>query len=414
MYKEINTNQIAYCIEPFRFFKENSNYESSININNLSPEKIDTIKRLAYYGYGYDNHQELKWYAITQYLIWQETVQNGEIYFTYTPNGNKVYPFQTEIQELYNLVNNSRLKPSFINQTHYTTENNNLILTDTNNVLKDYKTNNYIINDNNLIINNLKEGSYSINLTKSYNKYNNPLVFYESPNSQNLVKLGNIEDENIKINIEVLKTNITINKIDYDTKNIYPQGESSLDNAIIGLYDTNMNLIKEYKITNNKINIENINFGKYYIKEITPGTGYNLNENIYEININKDNYDQIITIENKVIKKKIIIEKKYGEENNLNYEKNITFEIYNKDNQLINTIETNELGIAEIILPYGNYQIKQLNTTTGYQKIEPFIINITNNDEEIIKLTDYKIKVPNTKKDSYILKIILLLLDLLI
>ena len=44
-------------------------------------------------------------------------------------------------------------------------------------------------------------------------------------------------------------------KIDYDNKNIYPQGESSLNNAIFGLYDENMNLLNQYKIINNIIKI---------------------------------------------------------------------------------------------------------------------------------------------------------------
>lgn len=173
-----------------------------------------------------------------------------------------------------------------------------------------------------------------------------------------------------------------------------------------------MNLINTYTVIQNKINIENINFGKYYIKEITPGTGYNLNNNTYEINITEKKYNHSLTIENKVIKKKIIIEKKYGENNKLKNEQNIKFEIYNKNNQLINTIKTNESGIAEIILPYGNYLIKQLNSTTGYQKIEPFIIEIKDNEEEKIELTDYKIPIPNTHKNKN--RIISIIISILI
>lgn len=174
-----------------------------------------------------------------------------------------------------------------------------------------------------------------------------------------------------------------------------------------------MSLINEYKVINNTINIENLNFGKYYIKEIQPGTGYNLNSNIYEINITENQYIHNLNIENKVIKKKIIIEKKYGKNNNLQNESNIIFEIYNKDNKLIDTIKTNDLGIAETILPYGNYIIKQLNTTTGYQKIEPFSIVIKDEIDETIELTDYKIPVPNTSKNSLLSTIISFLIKLI-
>ena len=372
---------------------------------------MDTIKRLAYYGYGYGNHNDIKWYAITQYLIWQETVINGEIYFTDKLNGNKIYPYQTEINELYKLINTSKTKPSFIDKTQYIVEGNNLILTDKNNVLNQYKTNTHQINNNELHINGLKEGTHQIKLSKEYNRYNQPILFYQSPNSQNLIKIGNLENENINIEIQVINTNIQINKIDSENKNIYPQGDSSLNNAIFSLYDEDMNLINEYKIINNKINIENLNFGKYYVKETKPGTGYNLNTNTYEINITEDNYNHTLTIENNVIKKKIIIKKKYGENNNLNYEPNIKFEIYNKDERLIKSIKTNEEGTAEIILPYGKYKIIQLNTTTGYQKIEPFYIEVNNNIDETIELTDYKIPIPNTSKNkTNILNMIILIL----
>ena len=159
LFREVNTNEVAYCIEPFVFFNEDSTYESSVDINNLSKEKMDTIKRIAYYGYGYENHYELKWYAITQFMIWQETVNNGEIFFTDKLNGKKIYSYQNEINEIYTLVNNSKLTPSFTNNTYTLVEDNELILEDTNHVLHEYKTNNYTINDNKVIINNLKEGS---------------------------------------------------------------------------------------------------------------------------------------------------------------------------------------------------------------------------------------------------------------
>ena len=83
---------------------------------------------------------------------------------------------------------------------------------------------------------------------------------------------------------------------------------------------------------------------------------------------------------------------------------------------MIKIIETNKQGVAEIELPYGKYTIIQLNTTTGYQKIEPFNIEIKNNEDEIIELTDYKIKVPNTSKNkkTFFSTILIILLNILI
>lgn len=346
-------------------------------------------------------------------MIWQETVENGEIFFTETLNGKKIYPYQNEINEIYSLVNNSKIKPSFIYDNHIVVEGSNLLLEDTNNILNQYKTNKASINNNHLTIENISKENNTITLQREYNNYQKPHIFYQSYNSQNLVTIGNLEDETIDLKINVINTTINIKKIDKETKDIYPQGEASLNNVIIGLFDKDMNLINKYKIENNTIEIKNINFGKYFIKELEAGKGYNLNDNIYEINITEDNFNHTLTIENEVIKKKITIEKKYGETNNLNYEPNIIFEIYDNKNNLINIIKTNEHGIAEIILPYGNYTIKQQNTTTGYQKIDPFIINITNQENELIELTDYKIPIPNTSKNNLLNTILLFILNLL-
>ena len=59
-FRKTGTNEIAYCIEPFRFFEENSTYQQSTNVENLSQEQINRIKKIAYFGYGYQNHQEQK------------------------------------------------------------------------------------------------------------------------------------------------------------------------------------------------------------------------------------------------------------------------------------------------------------------------------------------------------------------
>ena len=91
---------------------------------------------------------------------------------------------------------------------------------------------------------------------------------------------------------------------------------------------------------------------------------------------------------------------KYGEENNLSNENNITFLIFNEKEELIDTITTNELGLAEIILPYGEYKIVQQNTTEGYQKIDPITIQVKDETEEKIECKDLKIPVPNTHTEK--------------
>ena len=63
-------------------------------------------------------------------------------------------------------------------------------------------------------------------------------------------------------------------------------------------------------------------------------------------------------------------------------------------------------------MPYGNYTIVQLNTTEGYDTIEPFDIIVENETELTYNLVNRKIQVPNTssKELPFILKIINIIL----
>ena len=418
-FRKTNTNEFAYCIEPFKIFNESSTYESTISPTNLNKNQIDRISKIAHFGYGYSNHNDSKWYAITQMMIWKEAnPNNGDYYFTDSLNGNRINPYDNEINEINNLINNHNTIPSFSNKTYTIISNNKLILEDTNNVLDKYiidnnNNNNYEIKDNKIIINNLKKGNYKYNLIKQDNYYNKPYIFYQANNSQNLIKTGDIENISTSFQINVVETEIDVFKIDKDTKSIITKGEAKLDGSTFTLYDSNMNKIKDLVIKNNQSIIKNINFGKYYLKETTPGIGYLLNDKIYEINITEKNTHQEIIVENKVIEKKITIEKKYGDNYILKNEKNISFDIYNYLDEKINTITTNEEGIAEITLPYGEYKIVQINSTEGYQKIDPITIKIDNTENEKIELKDMKIPVPNTHTDNtLLLEIIKLLLIL--
>jgi hypothetical protein len=310
-----------------------------------------------------------------------------------------------QMEEINNLINNYSNLPSLDNE--YTLISGNELVLDIN--LNNIKVEgeNYRIENNKLIINPTIENEYTYTLEKEDNIYNKPYIFYQTSNSQNLIETGNIPNSSTYFKVNVIKTEIELNKVDKDTKYISPKGEASLDGAIYSLYDENNNLIDELTIENNKSIINNISLGKYYIKENKPGIGYQLDTNTYEIEISKDNYKQQLTLENKVIEKTITIEKKYGDTNILKGEKDISFDIYNSNNEKIATITTNNLGIATITLPYGEYTLKQINTTEGYKKVDDFIIKVNNTDDEVIELKDLRIEVPNTSTNNHLLLLII-------
>jgi len=215
--------------------------------------------------------------------------------------------------------------------------------------------------------------------------------------------------------VKVLKTSLTITKIDKDTQSIIPSTQNAnLDGAKYILYDSNMQKVSELTIKNNEAHIDDISFGKYYLKEEVAGTGYTLDNNTYEIIIDEKNPKKELILENSIIKKKITIKKEYGENNFFQNEKNIDFEIYNQKNELVKTISTNEEGIAEITLPYGEYTIVQKNSTGGYNKVSPFKITVIDTKDEFINLKDYKIPVPDTHTENNWLKTVIAYLLLLI
>ena len=411
-FRRSSDNQPAYCLEPFNMFK-NTTYSSTITPRNLSNEQINRIKKLIYYGYGYANHTDNKWYAITQLMIWQTAEPKGNYYFTDKLNGNMINQFTEEISEINNLIEKNNIKPSIINQDYYFIENTTNKITDINNVINQYKTNDKFIIDGNNIIINLPKGDYDIPLYKNNTNHNKPILFYQAENTQNLVNLGDIENEEYHLKVHIINTKIQITKIDEDTNSIEPSSNSaSLDGAIYELTDSNNNIVSKLEIKNNIAEINNMPFGTYYLKEIKAGTGYTLNNEINKITISKDNPTIDLILKNKIIEKNITINKQYGSNNNFQSEKDISFEIYNEKNNLVKKITTNENGSCEIILPYGKYTIKQINSTSGYTKVEPFELNITNNLDETINLKDFQVPVPDTHTSIfiYILKFIIQLL----
>ena len=409
-FRQTNTNEFAYCIEPFTLFNENSSYYSSTNPYNLNESQIDRISKIAHFGYGYSNHKDPKWYAITQFMIWQIS-SNGDYYFTDYLNGNRINIFQNEMNEINTLIDNYNKIPVF--EEEYTIiSGNSLVLENDFSNIKIIGEN-YSLDNNKLTINPTIEGVYTYNLIKEDNIYNKPYIFYESNNSQNLIETGNIPSINTSFKVNILKTEIELTKIDKDTKDIIPKGEASLDGAIYSLYDENNNLIQDLVIEHNQSIINNLPLGKYYLKEKESGIGYLLDTNIYEINITKEHSKHQVIVENKVIEKTITIEKKYGDTNILKGEENISFEIYNSKYERISTITTNNLGIASITLPYGTYTIKQINTTEGYNMVDDITITIDNTNNEVLELKDLRIEVPNTSTNSNILVLLIKLLLIL-
>ena len=398
-FRKTGTNEFAYCIEPFRFFNEGATYQSSFQPDTLSKEQIESMTKIAYYGYGYSNHTDPKWYAITQLMIWQIASSDGEYYFTDSLNGNRIDIFQEEMNEVYSLIEMDTILPSFSGGSFDIVENHELTLEDENHILHSFvNEENWIVGDS-FKIGPLKAGSYEFSFQKRL-FYQKPFLFYQSENSQNLLETGDITPIEAKIKVHVIPTYLEISKIDQDTKSVIPSGDASLDGAVYSLYDSQKHFIQDLVIEENQAFLSNLDFGNYSIQEKKAGVGYLIDQKSYEFSISKENPRVSLVLKNQVIKKRILLEKQYGEEGNLKKEANVSFYVKNKKGEIIQTVTTNEEGQAEFFLPYGSYQIIQKNTTDGYQKTKPFTIVVSDQEEKFLSLIDWMIPVPDTHTEK--------------
>ena len=395
--------EVVYCVEPGLHITDNSYSESNIDILGLSNEILESIKLIGYYGYEYPGHNTDNYRMATQELIWKKLKNINVSFWTGKNKTGDYINIETEKNEILSLINKHYLRPTI---------DTNLVLSmdkeyefiDNNNVLGDYE----IINDNsNLVVNKNNNkliikgsiGEYSIKLKKfKYDNQTSILYVGSDGISQKMMKLRMDEDIFYNINIHIVGGKIKLNKLDNDNKTNKVIGNSSLKDAVYGIYDLNNNLVD--KIKTNELGIGSSNYlklDKYIIKEITPSYGYELDNNSYEVELNLDNLEQELNVYEKLKKVDVILIKTIeGESSLLSGEGNITFEIYFKDtNELYKKIIANDDGVCKLKLPYGNYVVHQVNTNRGFIKSDDFEILI-NEDKEIIKVI-YDKKIGNLK-----------------
>lgn len=446
-FRRKSDDSYVYCLEPFIKIKNNSTYEevtSNYHKRLALPEKRwERILLLAYYGYKYQNHQEDKWYVITQVLIWRTMSINYQVSFTDKLNGN-ILPnaYQEEINELENLVKKHSLLPSFNDKTLSTSYHNTLTLEDENATLKDYhigkSTLPATITNNNLTIEATTLGNHQIILEKQDTLYKNVPVLYLSEDSQNVLLPGSYEPQRVTLNINVVGPSLKIVKKDLETKETL-----KVANIKFKVKDLKTN---EYLINKNnpddphifktnqdgKILIDNLNFGKYiiteestipgYLKntqeklvELTQDTTYPKENNklIYEVSI----YNERLTTSLKVIKlgESTTSKERYIPLNNITiglYAKesirDINGKIIHPKNSLIAMSKTNQDGIIEFTSLYlGKYYLKEITTQDNYlldtKEYAIDLSNINSKDEiKSLKLINYlkKGSVSLVKKDS--------------
>ena len=436
-------NAFVYCLQPFVDIDNNLPYyniarSDYASILNISEEQWNRIALLAYYGYQYNengyDHTNKKWYAITQVMIWRTIEPQNKFVFTDTLNGNDLSDkFADEIAEMDSLVNNHYTRPNFNAENLNIPLGQSKTLTDSNDVLKYFSiasTENVTakIEGNNLIITATGIGDAKVNLVKKATKHSAPPIVYFKEGSQNVMRVGYYDPLPALFNLKVIGGRVEINKKDSDTKNSYPQGNASLENAIYGIYNTSDEKIGELKTDANGYAISDYlpSLGEFYIKEITPSKGYTLDKNKYSFVLNENVLLESLDVYEKVKETDLTIFKVFANSKTgiLTPEPNVTFEIFlnnctprflkSKSNKkqmsnnvcYIDKITTDKNGYAEIKLPYGSYTFKQITSTPNYEKVDDFEFVVGDDtDSNTYKLISNaeitaKLKVIKVDKDT--------------
>lgn len=443
VYHRRSDGTIAYCIQPGIDFSDTAlltGYDyNQASISGMSQDTWRKVSLLAYYGYGYGNHTDMKWYAITQYEIWKANPLGWTTYWADSFHGNNISQFEEESTELLNLVNNHYKAPSFINTTNEVVVNDTITLTDSNNVLNNFDVsvsgNATAKKDGNkLYITPNSLGEITINLTKNANRFGKNAFVFVGDGVQNLMTAGNIEPYKTSLKIKSIGGKVTINKVDKDTNLAIAQGDATLKGATYGIFKEDGTKVSSITTNTNGVITSGMlpSQGRYWLQEETPSNGYELDtDNRYYFVITKDNLYPVVTVYEKVIERHFDIFKVFATDKTgfLKGEPNVSFDIYLKSkNEKVATITTNEKGFAEAILPYGTYIVKQVTSTLNHEKVDDFeivingdtdepyyhllsnaeikaklkVIKIDAESGEIIKMSGIKFKIFDLQKNEYV------------
>ena len=409
-------NQFVYCIEPGMELNQSKTYNGydydQAFIANITDSQWERIQLLAYYGYGYSdnevNHNSVKWYTITQFMIWQ-TIPNGQdIYFTDTLNGNRITKYKSEMAEMEELLKKHSIEPNFGSNKYDMIIGSTLKLTDNNSVLSEYSVigNSSISAEksgNDLCLKANTIGVTNVTMKKIDTKYSHSAIVYIDPNSQDIMQVGSYDPINLSIKINITGGKIKLTKVDNETNTTISQGQATLVGAIYNVYDSNNNIVSKLTIGSDKTaTTDYLPLGTYTIKEESSSVGYYLDDTIYTANISKSETINV-KVKEKVIKGKIKITKVDSDTNLCKAQGEATlvgakYGVYDYNDKLVDTLTIgNDCTATSKLLPYGKYKIKEEKSSKGYYiDTKIYDANIVNSDtiniiskEKVIK-NDFK------------------------
>ena len=257
---------------------------------------------------------------------------------------------------------------------------------------------------------------------------------------------------------ERVTAKISLQKLDAETKKAVPQGDATLEKAVYGLY-ARENIVHPDGATgvmykagdqvatlttdeNGQASVSGLYLGSYYVKEITPPTGYLADENEYDLSCD---YEGDMTAEVKrectsleqVMKQPFqIIKAANNGKTDADLLQGVGFSAwlvsdlkvkadgsydFDSARPVVLTADgqtemfTDEKGYARSIpLPYGTYVVRETTSKHNYAPVDDFVVKITENHPDtpqtwrVLLDKEFKAKLKIIKKDAETQKSVLL------
>ena len=410
----------AYCIEPGVKAGTGEVYTgtSDWSATGLSQEKINKISMIAYYGYQYPGHSDLKYYLAAQGMIWDiilDVPAGRETNFDKNDNKYNILDISSEKATIQNLINDHGNLPSFAYDTKDTSIGQNISYTDSKNILGNFQvgscTNcNARIDGNTLNVTPNDTGSYSVELIRKYDVHNRDLVYFVSGTYQNQIIPGNIDPIRFYVSGNSYGGQVAIKKFDSKTNSCKTSSaDARLSGAVYGIYKENGELVNQLTIGDDcsAKSERNLALGNYYIKEIKAPIGYELDVDKYAFSVTAESAKNLITIvvKDNIHETNLVINKTYLTENGVEAEVGATFDIILKStNERVATITIDESATGHATIPYGTYIIRQTKGKDNYHFSSDREIVVNENSKRNTYITllnvPYALKVKAVKTDE--------------
>jgi hypothetical protein len=446
LFRRVSDDELVYSIEPGVDFSSASydGYYDLLNSTlaeyvNLTEEELHKVSLIAYFGFGYKQHQSLPWIVATQSLIWQEL--GGDFKFTSSNNASDPWKnvidipnsIQLKMNEIEKLVteyeNMASLSLASVNIPYgisYTYGNDYISKFNVN----DCTNCNAYIENNELHIETDNLNSGEVSLIREENLYDSSIIVYKSTKGENMLSPGKISNIEKTLSYDVVAGSLTLENYDSTTKSCNSSVlNASLTDSVYKLYNEDGTFVTDLVIDSNcEAKVDYLKLGKYYLVQEKSGDGYTLDNNYYDFELTLENPTISKTIYSEIKKYDLNINVSYLTEDGLKSEENKEFIIYPVDDkENITKLITDENGTIKTSLTPGEYILHQEKTLKDYYLVDDVEINISNNSDseyiinlvnnpykaklnlinvdlnnEVIKKSGFKYKIYDMNKNSYV------------